>query len=320
MKHIVYIILAAAILSSCNRDGDSKPLSVHRLDSELFEGKVPQDSLMADAASKLFLISGYGELTDSSLTTYISKPIINMSRARMDSVWGTTDAPSASFSSLESSLGKLSAAFAKELPQVKMPRVFSVISPFNQSVFTVDSTMFIGLNHYLGADYGLYDYFPDYIRLRKEPARVIPDVAESLIRRDFPYTSQSEYPTVVSRLIYEGSVVEAVCRLTGLSPQSVLGYSNDQWAWLEKNEKEMWEALAARKLLFSTDEMNASMLVGLSPATTILNIESPGYAGRFIGYRIVRSYLDENSTPLQQLLEPSFYDDAQTLSRSAYVP
>lgn len=296
------------------------PLELHRLDSTLAEGGVPPDSAMAAAASKLFEISGYGVLTDSSIALYSQKRIIAMSRGRMDSVWGTAAEPSPRFRSLEKSLGALKASLEQQFPALSMPEIFTVISPFNQSVFTVDSTMFLGLNHYLGADYDLYGYFPDYIRERKEPERILPDVAEALIRRDYPFEPTSEYPTVVSRLIYEGAVVEAVSQLTGLSPQEVLGYNEQEWKWLEDNEKEMWGALASRKLLFSTDEMTASMLTGLAPATNILNVDSPGYAGRFVGHRIVRSFLKNNDLTLSELLLPSFYDDPQTLSKSAYVP
>ena len=76
--------------------------------------------------------------------------------------------------------------------------------------------------------------------------------------------------------------------------------------------------MASRKMLFSTDEMTAAMLTNLSPATNILHVDSPGFAGRYIGYRIVEKYRKNNETALEDLLLPTFYDGKQTLSQSGY--
>lgn len=107
-------------------------------------------------------------------------------------------------------------------------------------------------------------------------------------------------------------------QLTGLDEKQALGYSDDEWAWLEANEREMWNALAERKMLFSTDAMTADMLVTLSPVTTVLHSESPGYAGRYVGHRVVRSYMKNHDVTLGQILSPDFYDNQRTLPEAGY--
>jgi len=327
VKHIlkvvgkIYVIIStvfmAAFLAGCVEHEEAR-CDVRRLDLALREGHVPQAPEMRDAAGKLFAISGYGALTDSAVAAYASAPFITLGRQAMDSLWGTAGRETAAFREVEGSLGRMSGKFSEQLPDVELPRIYAVVSPFNQSVFTADSVMFLGLNHYMGTDYEPYAYFPDYIRRRKVAARILPDVAEALVRRDYPYAPGEEYPTVLSRLLYEGAVTEAVMRLTGLDERQTLAYDEDEWAWLEENEAEMWHALAGRKLLFSTDGLAASMLTGLSPVTTILHHESPGYAGRFVGHRIVGSYLKYNDVPLSFLLSRDFYDSPQTLSKARY--
>ena len=113
--------------------------------------------------------------------------------------------------------------------------------------------LYVGLNHYLGENYPPYGYFPDYLRVRKIPARVIPDIVETLLHRDFPYAPECDYPTVLSRILYEGVLVEAVMQIAGVSEQTALGYDDQQMEWLNKNEHKLWEEIVGRKYLFSSD-------------------------------------------------------------------
>ena len=311
------IVAALVVLPACVESDDNR-VEVKRLDLLLRKGNMEALGDMRDAADKLFKISGYGELTDSALAVYSKAPSITLSTSVMDSVWGVEGQETVAFIDMERAFGSMVANFRERLPAVALPSIYAVVSPFNQSVFTVDSVMFLGLNHYLGVDYEPYGYFPDYIRRRKVADRILPDVAEALVRRDFPYSPAGDYPTVLSRLLYEGAVTEAVMQLTGLDECQALGYDESEWEWLEKNERELWYALAGRKLLFSTDDLTANMLVGLSPVTTVLHHESPGYAGRFIGHRIVASYLKYNKVALSEILSPVFYDDKQALSKARY--
>lgn len=307
---LLLLSLLGAMSQSCGND-DSVPARVGRLDLALREGRLPLPADMTQPARTLFSLSGYGELTDSTLARYAASPSIRIHNRVTDSVWRD-------MRPLESRLGRMKFNYAHLFPDKTFPSVYAVVSPFNQSVFTADTLLFLGLNHYLGASYGPYEYFPDYIRARKTPARVIPDVAETLLRRDFPFEPQADYPTVLSRMLYEGALLEAEMQLAGLSEQEALGYTDAQMAWLEKNERKVWEKLVGGKMLFSTDEQLAASLVNPAPFTSAVSNESPGMAGRFIGHRIVSSYLDRRARPLSWLLSPGFYESQTALSDSGY--
>ncbi|MCM1356810.1 MAG: hypothetical protein NC212_10450 [Staphylococcus sp.] len=313
IRCILSAILPAMLLGACSKGGgESLPVGVHRLDKALGSGAaIEPGSRTEDAARLLFRISGYGELNDSTLAAYRSNPSIYAHQGVVDSVW--TD-----LRPLEKGLGRMKFNFVHLFPGRVFPEVYAIVSPFNQSVFTADSLLYLGLNHYLGEDYGPYGYFPDYIRVRKVPARVIPDIAEAIVRRDFPYVPESDYPTVLSRLLYEGAVAEAVMQLTGESEQTVLGYDDDEMEWLNANERQIWEKLISGKMLFSTDGQLAAMLVNAAPFTSPLTPDSPGMAGRFIGHRIVSSYLDRRAAGMPELLSPAFYEGQTTLADSGY--
>ena len=314
-EKIIAALISAMLftgITGCGREAASVPVKVLRLDRELASGMTSADAETRVAAEKLFAVSGYGTLTDSSLSVYNNIPSIAFHREAVEEAFPDMN-------DVESGLGEALGVLEKEFPAVVCPKLYAIISPFNQSVITVDSVMFLGLNHYLGIDYEAYEYFPEYIRKNKRRERIVPDIVEALIRQYYPYEPRTGYPTALTRMLYEGSVVEAVIRATGLDEKDALGMDEHSYEWLENNEKEMWNALVTRRLLYSTDERVGESLVRPSAVTSILHSEAPGMAGRFIGHRIVKSYLkNNNELPPYNILLPEFYDGEGTLAASKY--
>lgn len=307
----LFSVVVPVLVTSCSSCGSHQPVGIGRLDLVLRADSLPGDARLGDAAEVLFAVSGYGPLTDSALHAYNRNPAIRLHDRAMDSVW-------ADLGLVEKALGRVKFGFEKLFPENQFPEVYSIVSPFNQSVFTADSVLFVGLNHYLGVDYPPYSYFPDYIRVRKVPGRIIPDIAEATVRGAYPYESLAEYPTVLSRLLYEGAVTEAVMQVCGLSEQQALGYDDESMKWAEANEHQVWQTMAERKMIFSTDPQLAAMLVSPAPFTSPINSQSPGAIGRFIGHRIIASLLDRHAISLPELLSSDFYTSQNALLESGY--
>lgn len=314
-KGVIFAIFVAILAIGCSREGGNRtaaePVEVHRLDSALRLGAIPADSGLLKAAETLFAISGYGELTDSSAAAYAALPSVSYHIAAVDSLYPSLTAQ-------EKGLGSLYARMAEQFPEVARPEIYAIISPFNQAVFTADSMLYLGLNHYLGADYPAYGYFPDFIRVRKEPARIPMDVAETLLRGAFPAPADG---SAVDAMVYEGLIAQAVADLTSTKPEQVLGYTSGELKWFKDNEHAMWDALLTRRLLFSADPAVARGLTALSGVTSVLSPEAPGAAGRYIGLRIVNSYLrTDREASAATLLHSGKWRDRAFLGRSGYNP
>lgn len=313
MRCVKFILpLLAVVICGCQKDVRPEPVEIRRLDIKLPAGEMPVDEEAFKAAELLFQVSGYGEFNDSSLAVYSRSHAISFHSAMIKEKYSD-------ISGIESELGSVFGKMREYYPEISIPDVYSIISPFNQSVFTVDTLLYIGLNHYFGPDYEPYSYFPDYIRKTKMRERIAPDVTEALLRKQYGYKPVTDYPTALSRMLYEGALVDAVMKVTGLTEREVMCYDKEQMDWLEANEKKIWNELITRKLLYSTDEDVALRLVAPSAVTSILSPEAPGRAGRYMGYKIVKAYLKNNdvSDPAD-LLKSSFYDSANTLAASKY--
>lgn len=316
MKPIIpaLVIVFASLVWGCSHD--YSPMSVRRLDHALLApGDSLRDPSMRQAAESYLAIMRMGPLSDSTLAAYAGRSFVSLFQPAVDSMWSIDG------KTIQAGLGLIRDRLPAVFPSAKMPRVYGVLTPYNQSVMLSDTILLLGLNHYLGEEYPPYSYFPDYQRRRKRPEMVPVDVAEGMVRTRFPYDAAEEYPAAVSRLLYEGAVVEAVMRLTGLDERTALGYDAEQWKWLEKNEGRMWDALITRDLLFSTSLDTGVRLTAPAPATPLLHPDAPGQAGRFIGHRMVRAYLDSHPEAAPaDLMSPKFYDAPSTLQETSYSP
>ena len=72
-------------------------------------------------------------------------------------------------------------------------------------------------------------------------------------------------------------------------------------------------------LLFTIDRMNIRRITGPGPFTSIFTSESPGKAGVWIGWQIVRKYMKKNpKVSLPSLMKDNDYQ--KILNESGYAP
>lgn len=200
------------------------------------------------------------------------------------------------------------------------PRQYAAVIWGNpRSIVMSDSCMLIALNHYLGEDFEGYNHLPEYLKSGKTPQRLPYDICEALISNRYPYV-RTDDSTVLSRLLYEGAVTAAKLMLLPYNDVAEsMGYTDAQLKWLTDNRQKIWNTLVARNQLYSTSANDIDRLVEAAPNTSILGAEVPPRVGRFIGYSIVVSYMQDNSDkPLSYLLSPEFYNNPSILIESAY--
>ena len=77
---------------------------------------------------------------------------------------------------VEKGLSKGFRKLKKEVPDTKVPFIYSQVSAFNESIILVDSLLGISLDKYMGEDYPLYKrFYYDYQCRSMRPERIVPD-------------------------------------------------------------------------------------------------------------------------------------------------
>ena len=134
-------------VTSCGHE-EVRKVPIYRLDKELSYGIMPEGQEAMREAELLFENSGYPELNPIILGDYSEKPSIREHLKGVENEFPDTERESAA-------LGKIFASMEELLPDADIPEVYTIISPFSQSILVTDSLLYIGLNHYLGTDYEL---------------------------------------------------------------------------------------------------------------------------------------------------------------------
>jgi uncharacterized protein YjaZ len=85
-----------------------------------------------------------------------------------------------------------------------------------------------------------------------------------------------------------------------------IGYFPEQYEWAKDNEFYIWQYFVEKKLLYETDRKLLARFIIPAPFSRFnleLDSESPGRLGQYIGWQIVKSYMENNTTPLLQMLQ-----------------
>jgi uncharacterized protein YjaZ len=76
--------------------------------------------------------------------------------------------------------------------------------------------------------------------------------------------------------------------------------------WAISNESYIWRYFIEKELLYSTDSSLPSRFIAPAPFTKFyleLDSESPGRLGQYIGWQIVRSYMEHNNVDFMDMLQ-----------------
>ncbi len=187
----------------------------------------------------------------------------------------------------------------------KVPRVISVISDvdYRNKIIVTDSITLIGLDNYLGSEHEFYSGIPQYVsdNLRRE--MMVPDLAEAYARKMVPAPVQRSF---LADMVYHGKLLyfkDVV--IPFITDENKIGYSKNELEWARENESNIWRYFVEKELLYDTDPKLAPRFLNPAPFSKFyleLDNESPGRLGQYIGWQIVRSYMDNNDTGFREMM------------------
>lgn len=205
-------------------------------------------------------------------------------------------------------------------PKAKIPRVFSQLSGFNQSIVVDEGVIGVSLDKYLGEDCDFYALLrrPIYLRENMTPDRIAQDILLAYGLTEFPFKPKAQ--NLMEQIIYQGKILFF---LQALLPEKaefdIMKYKEKDYQWCVDNETQVWAYLIEQKHLFSTDASMTRNYINEAPFTTGMPQESPGRIGTWIGLQIVKSYMKKHSdVSLPTLMANNDY--ASILRESAYQP
>ncbi len=191
-------------------------------------------------------------------------------------------------------------------PAFVIPKVFTITSDvdYKTKVIAQDSILVVELDTYLGADHPFYEGISKYITKNMNPDDILSDVSMAYSKRYIAIPRQRSF---LSQMLYFGKGLYLKdLWLPTLDDAQKIGYTQEEWNWAVENESEIWRYFIENELLYSTDGKLPSRFINPAPFSKFnleLDNESPGMIGRFIGWQIVKSYVENNEVSMQELMK-----------------
>lgn len=205
-------------------------------------------------------------------------------------------------------------------PTVQVPHIYTAIGDMdylNKTIYANDK-LIIALELYLGKEHRFYDEFPAYLKQNFEQRQIVPDIVSSFAYGILPPARDKELlPLMVNagKELYLKDIL-----IPEYTDAEKIGYSTEQIKWSQENESFIWTYFIQKKLLYSSDSKLPNRFINLAPFSKFyleIDNESPGRIGQWIGWQIVRSFMENNEVSIQQMLK---MDPKEIFEKSKYKP
>lgn len=320
--HLLPFIILTAIFSACTNshtrfytsdiEEDTLTIKIERFDRDIFQLDTVALAGKYGDFIKLYAYNILNLRHLSELPNFTTDSGIVALHSDVDTVY-------ASCTDVESTLTEAFRYFHLYFPQKLVPRCMFHISGFNQAMVVTDSILSASVEQYLGSDYEPYQYVAYAYEIPFMTPQMLPlDMMYAWTSSSFPETLSGD--NLLDFMIYQGKLIYLQRVFFPDSKEyELLGYTKEQYDWCRRYEANIWSYIMENREIFSTDWRVYTKYISPAPFTSGLSQESPGRIGVFIGYMIVKSYMDNNSdVTLPQLMQRA--DSREFLQKAAYRP
>lgn len=203
--------------------------------------------------------------------------------------------------------------------KTKNPKIITLISdmdPSNKAIYA-DSLVLISLELYLGKEHKFYQ-FPKYLKQNFEERQMMPDLVSSFSTREISPSIEKNF---LSQMIYFGKQLYLKdILLPEYNDAEKMGYTPEQIIWCQENESYIWRYFIEREMLYSDEQKLTSRFIDPAPFSKFyleIDNESPGQVGAWIGWQIVRSYMENNDATVGELMKTNA---KEIFEKSKYKP
>jgi len=227
------------------------------------------------------------------------------------------------FPDIEEEKGELTSLFKHVKyynPKFVSPKVITMLTniDYNNRIVYTDNLLLISLDSYLGKEHEFYNDYPTYVKQNNTKEHIVVDVAKAIVGKQMlPSMARS----FIDKMIYRGKKMYLLdAYLPNTSDTLKIGYSQIKLDWAERNEEQIWMYFVEKDLLYSTSKDVDKRFLDLAPFSKFYmeeDSQSPGRIGEWIGWQIVRSYMQKNDVSLHKLLQTS---EDEIFKKSRYKP
>lgn len=318
MKKFLFLLGFVGTLFSCNhnnkvvKEAEEIPVTVEvdRYDKAFYESK-PADLPKLKAQYPYFFPP---TVTDEALVEKMTNPLWRELYKEVEKRYDNFDLE-------KEGIENLFKYIKYYYPKTVTPKVVTVIQDMDadyKTIYAPDKNMLIiSLELYMGKSHKFYEY-PEYMKKTFEPNQILPDIVESFAFYKVKPPTDREF---LSQVIYAGKKLYLKdVLLPKVSDEDKICYTSDELKWCEENDVDIWRFFVEEKLLYSTDSKLVQRFIAPSPFSKFgrdNDKDTPPRIGAWIGWQIVRAFMENNNVSVPELM---VMDAKDIFQRSKYKP
>jgi hypothetical protein len=313
MKSIIFLLIVFFLLAACGNKKNTPDVShikialqTQRFDKAFFgidtndiSGSWKKIATEFPGFSTIYTeeIMGAGKLSDTNaVLAPATRAFLRDLKPLYDAVKGQFE----NTNSLEATLKKGFQLMTHYFPSFKTPRIIYYMGKIgNPGVALTGDAVAIGMQMYGGKDLAAYtgaeaqELFPLYISRRFEKQYIPVNIFQAIIEDQWPDKSQGR--PLVEQMIEKGKRLYLLSQLLPDADDTLkTGYTGFQLKGCYKNEGLMWNFFLQNNLLYNTEPATTRIFLEDAPRTQEFGDDAPGNTGSFIGWQIVKKYMEDH--------------------------
>lgn len=204
------------------------------------------------------------------------------------------------------------------------PFLITFIGPLEgYSDVITSNALAVGLQLHMGKQFSYYtseigqQLFPAYISRKFTPEYIPLNCMKNVIADLTPHVNSGR--PLVEQMVEAGKQLYVLDKVMPRTPDTMkIGYTKEQLEGCYKSEGNIWHFFVSNNLLFTIEPALMKGYMNEAPNTPEFGDASPGAIGHFVGWQIVKKYMDKKGDiSLNELLKT----DARTIfEESKYKP
>tara|TARA_B100000508_G_scaffold141093_1_gene146571 strand:+ start:83559 stop:84563 length:1005 start_codon:yes stop_codon:yes gene_type:complete len=206
----------------------------------------------------------------------------------------------------EENITKAFSYFNYHFNEAPIPQNIIYMNKLFSNIHCSDSSVSIGLESYLSPKNKIIESIPknqlyDWQRKRMDIQYLERDILLNWIQVHLFNEIDKQ---LAQHIIQAGKILYILnASFPEAEERYIVRYNEDEWKWAEENEQLTWDFLVKEQLLFKNNRRDKANFLNAGPTSVGLPEESPDRMGQYLGYKMVRGFMQENKdVSLQDLL------------------
>ncbi len=292
-QYFLCLFLVLASLWGCKDSTENIPVNVNieRFDKQIMAVKSKAELAQLFAKNPNYTKSLYRAMPDDS--ALLSHVYYLVSHPDTRKFHGETEKAFADLSKLTQDFKGAFQHIKAAYPAFKEPRILTTFTGLENDIFVSDSLIIISLESFVGPKATYRPNQPNYLLRRYTPKHIVPLVIRYL-SNTYNKTDQGDQ-TFLADMIYFGKSLEFTKQMLPNTPDSlIVGYTGNELDATWAAQDLVWAHVVEKSLLYNKNSMVKEKYLGERPIVTEIGPDCPGRIGQWLGWRIVKRYMNEN--------------------------